>query len=124
MSNVSPGVVRLLFSKVCKAEAIPEAPQCTNMEEMAAQLRGLCFIGEGNPCEWMGVRCAGCTVVEILNLGKTQVKGDIAALQSLTNLQTLYLSQTEVKGDIAVLQKASPTSSTFKTLGLEGAGGW
>jgi hypothetical protein len=80
---------------------------------MADQLKGLGFKGEGNPCEWMGVRCAGCTVVEILNLGKTQVEGDIAALQSLTNLQTLYLSQTQVKGDIAVLQKASPTSSTF-----------
>eukprot|EP00435_Cladocopium_sp_Y103_P024194 s1814_g5.t3 len=104
--------------------AIAEAPRCTNEEQMAAALKGFGLKGEGDPCEWRGVQCAGCTIVQIvleeadgnlsylskmiglqvLRMENTQVTGDIAALQSLTNLQRLFLYNTQVKGDIAAVQ--------------------
>ena len=43
--------------------------------------------------------------LQILNLGRTQVSGDIEALQNLKELTELNLYKTHVTGDIAVLKK-------------------
>eukprot|EP00435_Cladocopium_sp_Y103_P013945 s3795_g3.t1 len=92
-----------------------EAWECPEdlQEKQRGQLQGLGLSGEGDPCNWKGIRCSLC---QVMSIRSDEATGDLSSVKEMTELGRLNLAGSQVTGNVSELAKLKG----LEYLGLSG----